>query len=140
MTENRETPRGRLRFMDLEFRPSPDGHGTVVVRMEWRGETLTGEASGVATREGDLRMGANASLATIRAVAGEAVDAELVGVKAVRAFDAWVVIASVRAQALGRDHRLLGAKAVDDQADLTRGAAIAVLDSLNRVLEKAVQS
>ena len=119
MTENNETPRGRLRFMGLEFLP--------------------GGASGVATREGDLRMGANASLATIRALAGDAVEAELVGVKAVRAFDAWVVIASVRAQALGRDYRLLGAKAVDDQADLTRGAAIAVLDSLNRVLEKAVR-
>lgn len=139
MTENKESPRGRLRFMDLEFRPSPDGHGTVVVRMEWRGEILTGEASGVATREGDLRMGANASLATIRRVAGDAVEAELVGVKAVRAFDAWVVIASVRAQANDRDYRLLGAKAVHEQKDLTRGAAIAVLDSLNRVLEKVVQ-
>jgi hypothetical protein len=139
MTETTETPRGRLRFLDLEFRPSPDGHGTVVVRMEWRGRTLTGEASGIATREGDLRMGANASLATIQAMAGDAVEAELVGVKAVRAFDAWVVIASVRAQAMGRDYRLLGAKAVEEQADLTRGAAIAVLDSLNRVLEKIVR-
>lgn len=139
MSENTESPRGRLRFLDLEFRPSPNGHGTVVVRMEWRGETLTGEASGVATREGDLRMGANASLATIHRVAGDEVEAELVGVKAVRAFDAWVVIASVRAQAFGREYRLLGAKAVDEQADLTRGAAIAVLDSLNRVLEKVVR-
>jgi hypothetical protein len=125
--------------MDLEFRPSPDGHGTVAVRMEWRGDILTGEASGVATREGDLRMGANASLATIHAMVGDALEAELVGVKAVRAFDAWVVIASVRAQALGRDYRLLGAKAVEEQADLTRGAAIAVLDSLNRVIEKVVR-
>ncbi len=138
MSQNIDKPRGRLRFLDLEFRPSPDGHGTVVVRMEWRGTTLSGEATGIATREGDLRMGAQASLATVKAMAGDAVDAELVGVKAVRAFDAWVVIASIRAKALGRDYRLLGAKAVDDQGDLTRGAAIAVLDALNRVLEKVV--
>lgn len=133
-----ETPRGRLRFVELEFHPSPDGKGKVSVRMEWRGREIQGEATGLATREGDLRMGANASLATIHKIAAEVVEAELVGVKAVRAFDAWVVIASVRAKAQGQDYRLLGAKACADEDDLTRGAAIAVLDALNRVLENVV--
>ena len=82
-------------------------------------------------------MGAQASLATVHQIAGGVVEAELVGVKAVRAFDAWVVIASVRATAQGRDYRLIGAKACDED-DLTRGAAIAVLDALNRVLEKVM--
>ena len=105
--------------------------------MEWKGREIQGEAHGVSTREGDLRMGAQASLATLAQIAGEVVDAELVGVKAVRAFDAWVVIASVRARAQGRDYRLLGAKACEE-GDLNRGAAIAVLDALNRVLEKVM--
>jgi hypothetical protein len=82
-------------------------------------------------------MAALASLDTVKRMAGDAVQANLAGVKAVRAFDAWVVIASVRARAMGRDYRLLGAKACDED-ELKRGSAIAVLDALNRVLEKAV--
>ena len=111
----------------------------MTVRMEWRGREIQGEAEGIATREGDLRMGARASLDTIRQVSAEVVEAHLVGVKAVRAFDAWVVIAAVRARAGESDYRLLGAKACDAEDDLPRGAAIAVLDALNRVLEKALQ-
>ena len=138
MSNPPETPRGRLRFMDLEIHPHPDGHGEVVVRMQWRGREVTGEASGIVTREGDLRMGARASLKTIHEIAGDLVEAELMGVKAVRAFDAWVVIASVRAKAQGQDYRLLGAKACETEEELTRGAAIAVLDALNRVLEQLI--
>ena len=97
--EPREAPRGRIRFLDLEFHPRPDGQGQVSVRMDWQGREVSGEASGIVTREGDLRMGAQASLETLHELAGHLVQAELVGVKAVRAFDAWVVIASVRARA-----------------------------------------
>lgn len=107
------------------------------MRMEWRGREIEGEAEGVATREGEMRMGAQASLATLQQVAGDVVEAEIMGVKAVRAFDAWVVIASVRARAQGRDYRLIGAKACEKE-DLDRGAAIAVLDALNRLLEKVM--
>ena len=106
--------------------------------MEWKGREVQGESVGIDTREGDMRMGAQASLATIHEIAADVVQAELMGVKAVRAFDAWVVIASVRANAQGRDYRLLGAKACEDETELARGAAIAVLDALNRVLEKVV--
>jgi len=134
MSSPADAPRVRLRFLGLEFHPSPDGKGKVSVRMEWKGEELRGEARGIATRQGDLRMGAEASLDTIRKVAGARVEAELKGIKAVRAFDAWVVIAAVRARAEERDYRLMGAKACEEDA-LPRGAAIAVLDALNRVLE-----
>ena len=138
MSTPNEVPRGRLRFVDLEVHPHPDGHGEVVVRMEWHGEELRGEASGLVTREGDIRMGAMASLETIRQIAGEVVEADLRGVKAVRAFDAWVVIASVRARSQGEEFRLLGAKACQDEDELPRGAAIAVLDALNRLLERLI--
>lgn len=124
--------------MDLELKPSPDGQGTVVVRMELGGKEYAASASGLLTREGDLRMGAQAALSTVRTISGDLVRAELTGVKAVRAFDAWVVIASIRAVASGRDYRLLGAKACQREDDLPRSAAIAVLDALNRVLEKLV--
>lgn len=137
MTDQPRPPGSRLRFLELRFHPFPDGEGRVSVRMEWRGEEIEGESRGIATREGLLRMAAAASLDTVRRMAGDALEAELRGVKAVRAFDAWVVIVSVRARAGERDYRLLGAKACDEE-ELTRGSAIAVLDALNRVLEKVV--
>ncbi len=138
MASSTDQPRGRLRFLEVVFEPRPDGRAKVSVRMEWRGREIQGDAEGIATREGDLRMGAQASLETIHQVAAGVVEAELVGVKAVRAFDAWVVIASVRARAGEREYRLLGAKACDDEGELMRGSAIAVLDALNRVLEKVL--
>ena len=138
MSGSPETPRGRLKFVGLELDPSPGGKSTVSVSMEWQGLEIQGKATGIDTREGDLRMGAEASLDTIHSLTGDVVKAELRGVKAVRAFDAWVVIVSVWAQFDDRDYRLLGAKACADEGELTRGAAIAVLDALNRVLEKAV--
>jgi len=137
MTDKQSAPRGRLKFLELRLHPSPDGQARVTTRMAWQGEEYVGEATGVATREGELRMGAQASLDTIHKVAAGVVEGELTGVKAVRAFDAWVVIAAVRARAQGRDYRLLGAKACEED-DLTRSAAIAVLDALNRVLEKVI--
>lgn len=138
MSSDPDAPRGRFRFVRLDMAPSPDGKGNVSVHMEWKGQELHGEASGIATREGDLRMGAEASLDTIRSVTGDQVNAELRGVKAVRAFDAWVVIASVHARAHDREYRLLGAKACESEDDLTRGAAIAVLDALNRLIERVI--
>jgi hypothetical protein len=138
MSSSVEKPRGRLRFADLEFEPRPDGKGRVLVRMEWRGREIQGDAEGILTREAELLMGAHASLAIVNQVAADVVEADLVGVKAVRAFDAWVVIASIRARTRERDYRLLGAKACDREDELPRGAAIAVLDALNRVLEKVL--
>lgn len=138
MSEKPEAPRGRVRFVDLEFKPRPDGLGNVVVRMEWQGREVLGDASDIITREGDLRMGAKASIETVLKIAGDVIQADLMGVKAVRAFDAWVVIASVRATAKGEEYRLLGAKACQGEDDLIRGAAIAVLDAMNRVLEQLI--
>ena len=57
---------------------------------------------------------------------------ELLGVKAVRAFDATVVIVSLAVQGEGRAHRVVGSYLTEN--DTARGAALAVLNATNRIL------
>jgi hypothetical protein len=57
---------------------------------------------------------------------------ELIGVKAMRAFDANIVIVSVGATREGNPERLLGSYLAEQ--DPLRGAVIAVLNATNRVL------
>ena len=64
---------------------------------------------------------------------------ELLGVKAVRAFDGWVVVARLGALVGERSLKLLGAASCEDEAALPRAAALAVLDGTNRVLEREVR-
>ena len=71
--------------------------------------------------------------------AGKRIHAELLGVKAVRAFDGWVVVVRLYAEVEGRTVRLLGAASCESEAGLAKGAAIAVLDATNRVLEKGLE-
>src|SRR5690349_12008124 len=57
---------------------------------------------------------------------------ELLGVKAVRAFDATVVIVSLAVQGEGSGHRVVGSYLTEN--DAARGAALAVLNATNRIL------
>jgi hypothetical protein len=104
--------------------------------MEWtEGRTYLGEAEGTQTKQGELQAAASATVnAAASAVEGR-VKLELRGVKAVRAFDAWVIVACVTAQAKGLNLRLLGVSP-SSGSDTSRGAVLAVLDATNRVLAK----
>jgi hypothetical protein len=57
------------------------------------------------------------------------------GAKAVRAFDAWLVVVSVDARGPGKPQRLWGAFPCTDE-NTGRAAVLAALDSTNRTLEK----
>ena len=57
---------------------------------------------------------------------------ELLGVKAVRAFDATVVIVSLAARQAAQASRLVGSYLTE--TDPPRGAALAVLNATNRLL------
>ena len=52
-----------------------------------------------------------------------------------RALDEWLVIVSIEVDVAGRHLRLLGAEAAEG-GDLVQGSVRAVLDALNRVLER----
>ena len=128
--------RKRLRFDDFKLSRFPNGRCKVWVQMEWtEGRTFLGEAEGTQTKQGELQAAAAATVnAAASAVQGR-LELELKGVKAVRAFDAWVVVASVSARATGLDLRLLGVSP-SAGSDTSRGAVLAVLDATNRVLAR----
>jgi len=103
--------------------------------MDWCGRAFSAEARALDTQHGRVRASAEAALAAALAAAGPHVRLELVGVKAFRAFDGWVVVVRILGSAGQRDFRLLGASSSEDQGGLPRTSAEAVLDATNRVVE-----
>lgn len=133
-----EARRERLRFEALHQEMYPDGHRLVLVELEWSdGVRFMGEAEGAATLEGGLRAGAEAVLAAANEASGGELTLTLRGVKAVKAFDSWVVVVSVHGETEEKRYRLLGAYPCPDE-DTVKGAAMAVLDATNRVLTRFV--
>lgn len=130
-----ESLRTRLRFRAVEHDDYPDGRCRIRVVLDWTDDrTFVGEASGTQTTQGWLRTSAQATLQAAEASTGGGLTLTLAGIKAVRAFDGWVVIAGVRARSEERSWSLLGAQASRD--DEFRSAAVrSVLDAINRVLE-----
>lgn len=125
--------RERLRFASFTFRRSPSGYGTAEVVLEWtEGEQFIGRADGVSSAYGDLRLGAEATLVALGRFLGSAVSFELVGVKALRAFDANVVVIRVIARREGQEYQLLGCHLASE--DPVRSAVLATLQATNRLL------
>jgi hypothetical protein len=123
----------RLRFAEFTLDRLANGQCRARVGLTWRGsEQFAGEAEGLGSQAGELRCAAQACVsALVQAVAGQ-IGFELLGVKAVRAFDATVVIVSIAVQSDGTTHRVVGSYLTD--ADPARGSALAVLNATNRIL------
>lgn len=129
-------PEYRVRFAGFALDRFPNGDCQVRVTLEWHGqEPVVGEARGHGSEAGDLRCAARACLNALTGiVSGTAF--ELLGVKAIRAFDANVVIVSVAATGLDGGPRLVGSFLTD--GDLPKGAALAVLNATNRLVGHAI--
>ena len=135
MTDPEQQP-SRLRFADYEFERYPDSRCRVRVRLEWTdGTSYSGEAEGTDTFQGRIRLGATACLKAAQQHAEERILLELRGAKAVRAFDQWVVVVSLRGRAGEERYQFLGSFAAPDE-DVARGAVLSVLDATNRALRK----
>jgi len=134
--------RSRLRFEGLDHVTIPDGSGRVTVRLEWSGDYYQGTVSCLETQQGVLKAASQAALAAVlaatRAISREPLDLEVVGVKAVRAFDGWVVVTRINGRGEIDAHRLLGAAPCEKEADLPDAAVKAVLNASNRVMEQRV--
>jgi hypothetical protein len=125
--------RERLRFSEFVFRRAPDGRCTAEVELEWvEGAKVRGKSTGQSSAAGDLRVAADAALRAIEIFSDNALQFEILGVKAIRAFDASVIIVSIVVKRGEGPKKLLGACLVED--DPVRGAAVAVLNATNRVL------
>lgn len=134
--------RSRLRFDSLEHVTTPDGSGRVSVRLEWRGEFFEGTVSCLETQQGILKAASQAALAatlqsTVSVTASD-IRLEVVGVKAVRAFDGWVVVTRINGNAGVDSYRLLGAAPCEGEEDLPGAAVKAVLNASNRVMEQRI--
>ena len=123
----------RLRFAEFVLDRLPNGRCRARVGLTWKdSEQFSGENEGLGSQAGELRCSAQACVEALsQAVQGE-MAFELLGVKAVRAFDAIVVIVSLSARQESRASRLVGAYLAE--ADPPRGAALAVLNATNRIL------
>ncbi len=123
----------RLRFKEFDHLTQPNGRCRARVVLELNPETdFEGESEGLSSPTGQLRCAAQASVnALTRAVGDEDFELELLGVKAVKAFDAVVVIVSLASHG-PESARLIGSCLTND--DPPRGAALAVLNATNRFL------
>lgn len=125
--------RGRLRLDRLEGTVDADGALRVEVGLEWGGHVHRAIAAGLSTRQGALRAGGNAAVEAASSATGGRVKLRLAGIKAIRAFDRWLVISSVTVDDGAGVHRLLGAREAPDD-DMSSGAVFSVLDAMNRFL------
>jgi hypothetical protein len=132
---SRET-RERLKFADFSFSADASGQCSSRVVLEWPPDlSYVGEARGLASSAGELRCAAEATVnALTQAVEGK-VRLELLGVKAVRAFDSVVVIVSLSCHN-GFAQRVVGSYLATEE--VPRGAALAVLNATNRLLGNIV--
>ena len=123
----------RLRFAEFTLDRLPNGRCRARVGLTWRdSEQFTGEGEGLASQAGELRCSAQACVVALGQAVQGAMTFELLGVKAVRAFDATVVIVSLAVHGDGSTSRVVGSYLTE--TDTPRSAALAVLNATNRIL------
>ena len=133
--------RERLRFESFSLEEFQSGHCTAHVELSWEhGMIYSGDADGSRTMEGRLRAAAHATLEALGAATNGSLLLELVGVKAVRVFDAWVIIAAARGEIDGEALRLTGSFICDEEGEVARGAVMALMNATNRVLLGSLES
>jgi hypothetical protein len=126
-------PQDRLRFAEFVLDRLANGRCRAQVELTWRdSERFSGICEGLSSQAGELRCAAQATVDALTQAVQGGVRFELLGVKAVRAFDATVVIVSLAVQGEGSGQRVVGSYLTD--TDLPRGAALAVLHATNRIL------
>jgi hypothetical protein len=127
------SPPERLRFDEFQFERLASGRCRAEVVLSWTdGRRFVGDADGVMSQAGELRCSASAAVRALERVVQPQLSLEILGVKAVRAFDATVVIVSLSARTEAGASRLVGSYLTE--TDAPRGAAIAVLNATNRIL------
>jgi hypothetical protein len=122
----------RLRFHEFGFQRLADGRCRAKVVLTWSdGRRFEGSSDGVSSQTGELRCCAVAAVHALEQAVQPRLTFELLGVKAVRAFDSTVIIVSLSARS-EQTIRLVGSCLTE--TDPQRGAALAVLNATNRLL------
>ena len=132
MTSPRPT-RERVRFLEFEFSRLPNGRCRARVVLERMvDERFVGVAEGLGSQTGELRCAAEAATDALSHTVPDDLRIELLGVKAVRAFDSTVVIVSLSCHNGVPATRLVGSCITVEEVN--RSAALAVLNATNRFL------
>jgi hypothetical protein len=141
----------RLRFQSLDSETLPNSRFQVQVTLGQTGDrSFHGTAEGMNLAEGRMRAGAEATIQALCEFLKDRMEFEFRGARTVRTFDAYVVIVAVRSRQIGaegtvpgdrggksKELDLIGCVAIPDR-DLARGAALAVMNATNRLLEHPV--
>ncbi len=123
----------RVKFTGFLLERLPSGRCRARVVLTWMdSEEFVGEAEGLSSQAGELRCAAEACVTALTRSVKNEIRLELLGVKAVRAFDANLVIVSLALPKETAGQRLVGCCLTDE--DPPRGAALAVLNATNRLL------
>jgi hypothetical protein len=123
----------RLRFVEFTLDRLANGRCRARVGLSWQNtHRFTGESEGLASQAGELRCAAQACVNALHDAVQSQVRFDLLGVKAVRAFDATVIIVSLSSHGERAGHRVVGSYLTND--DTAKGAALAVLNATNRIL------
>ncbi len=131
---NNPTPQNiRLKFDSFELDKLPSGQCKARVVLTWpESEEFIGTAEGLTSPAGELRCSAQACVTALMEAVDGSIRFELLGVKAVKAFDSTVVIVSLAVHGADIGHRVVGSVLTED--DVPRAAALAVLNATNRIL------
>ena len=128
-----DRPPNRLKFVSLEFEKTSEGRQAKVTLGMQPDLMFIGTADCSEAAGGELRCAALATVNAIHKTASESEQIlEFIGARAVKAFDATVVIVSLWARLGGGKRRLVGTYIAED--DKAKGAALAVLNATNRLL------
>ena len=132
-------PSQRVRFTGFEFERLPNGRcrSEVVLERPGGGE-FHGKDEAIGSAAAELRCVANATVTALEAAIGAEGTFEVLGVKAIKAFDTSVVLVAMSARQGDKVQRLVGSYLATDDAE--RGAALAVLNATNRYLGNTVFS
>lgn len=127
--------RERPRFSRFRLARMADGRCRARVALLWehRGRFI-GEAEALGAASGELRCAAQACLNALAQGVPE-VAFDILGVKAIRAFDANVVLVSLAVRGSPSSPRLVGSCLAGE--NLGRAAALAVLQATNRVITRS---
>lgn len=127
----------RLKFSSFAFDRFPNSRCRASVGLEQPDGLVvyeSVESAGAAVSE--LRCASLATVEALNKAVGEACVFELLGVKAIKAFDTTVIIVALSARHEDNVHRLVGSYLAEDNPE--RGAALAVLNATNRFLGNAI--
>ena len=127
------SPPDRLRFAEFVLDRLPTGRCKARVVLTWQGEEhFEGVSEGLSSQAGELRCSAQACVTALTEAVEGKIKFDLLGVKAVRAFDATVVIVSLATHGAEIRRRIVGSVLTED--DVSRAAALAVMNATNRLM------